>query len=215
MPVNVTNTGLIAKAYFADARLNSLVDVTLPQGACSAATTVPGLCLTTVVPPESSSIRFLAQSSGPVNMDAAPGSGNPDIFAQVYGNNAVVSATASEMAFGVWGIYPAAVGPFGDAGAPTESVTVTTTAKTLAFDPAVSASSGDFWADQVNGTSTFNPLVLAPGASGTITLTIQPAATQVGRTVRGNVYVDTSNEADGYGIGDEAVSIPYAYTVTH
>jgi hypothetical protein len=42
------------------------------------------------------------------------------------------------------------------------------------FDPAVAADSGNLWADVTLGTSTFNPLVLAPGASGTITLTIRP-----------------------------------------
>jgi ABC-type molybdate transport system permease subunit len=58
---------------------------------------------------------------------------------------------------------------------------------------------------------TFNPLVLGPGATGTINVTITPEASQIGQVVRGVIYVDTFNGT--VNTGDEVVALPYAYTV--
>jgi hypothetical protein len=80
------------------------------------------------------------------------------------------------------------------------------------FDTAVSADSGDLWADLTLGTNTFNPLILAPGATGTIKLTITPDSTQVGTTITGNVYIDTFGPL--VNTGDEVVKLPYSYTIS-
>ena len=69
---------------------------------------------------------------------------------------------------------------------------------------------GDVWADLTFGTQTYNPLVLAPGESGTINLLIAPNA-PVGTVVSGYLYIDTFN--GNLYTGDEVVSIPYTYTV--
>jgi hypothetical protein len=53
-------------------------------------------------------------------------------------------------------------------------------------------------------------VTLAPGQTGTITLTITPSAPK-GTVVRGFISVDTINLATGS--GDELVNIPYSYTV--
>jgi hypothetical protein len=84
------------------------------------------------------------------------------------------------------------------------------------FDAAVSADSGDIWADLTLDTNTFNPLALAPGQSGTINVTITPDASQVGKTISGYLYVDTFSVVDGFTVtftGDEVVRLPYSYTV--
>jgi hypothetical protein len=142
------------------------------------------------------------------------GTGSPDVWASQVGTDSVLAKVASpEIAFGGWYLSPALIGPFGPAGAPAESVTTTATANLRTFDPSIAADSGDYWADAVLGTSTYKPLVLAPGASGTILLTITPDATQVGNTVRGTIFVDTYNAADPYASGDEVASLPYVYTV--
>jgi hypothetical protein len=80
------------------------------------------------------------------------------------------------------------------------------------FDSAISADSGDFWADLTLSTNTFDPLVLTPGQSGTINLTITPSKSEVGNTVSGFIYIDTFDF--NVFTGDEAVRIPYSYTVT-
>ena len=79
----------------------------------------------------------------------------------------------------------------------------------------MSSDSGNTWADQIEGTTTFNPLVLAPGATGTINLTFTPATSLAGKTVSGYVYIDTFNTQDAAQSGDEVVGIPYSYSVTN
>jgi Subtilase family/Peptidase inhibitor I9 len=215
--VTVTNTGSLAKAYFADARLSTLVYATLPQAGCSSTTTLPGFCSLVDVPTEVAAIQLQAQSTGPINMDAAPLAGDPDLWASPVGRNTVAAyLQAPEIPFGWWFMEPAPVGPFGAAGAPTQPITTTVTVAMQAFDPSVTASSGDYWADVVEGTTTYLPLVLAPGASGAITLLIKPSAQSVGQSVQGTLYVDTQNPGnleDADGTGDEVVGLPYAYTV--
>jgi hypothetical protein len=44
-------------------------------------------------------------------------------------------------------------------------------------------------------------------------MTLAPAASQVGTTVRGFAYVDAVNQYDGYASGDEVTQLPYAYSV--
>ena len=79
-----------------------------------------------------------------------------------------------------------------------------------AFDSAVTSSTGDVWAQTVNASAPYTPLTLAPGQSGTITLTITPNAPK-GTVVSGFIAVDTYNSATSS--GDELVNIPYTYTV--
>ncbi len=215
IPVKVTNTGAVAQAFFADARLATLADVELPQYACSATTTLPAFCGASFVPPESRRVRFLAQSTAPLSMDVIEDNGGPDLFGKVVATDTVSAAIAKpEVAYGIWVTLPALIGPFGPAGEPTEPVATAAIAHTQPFDPAVSADTGDYWADVTNLTETYAPLILAPGETGTITLTLTPDPSQVGTTITGFVYIDTQNEEDPIAIGDELARFPYAYTVT-
>jgi Subtilase family/Peptidase inhibitor I9 len=208
----VTNTGAIAKSYFADARLGTFAQMTLSTSGCGPST-VPGFCGYALLPTEANNLQFVAQSTVPLEMDAAWSFGSPDVFAtQLANDTAMAYASSPELPYGDWYYFPAPIGPFGAAGAPTDAVTTTVTANVQSFDSAIASTSGDFWADSTLGTQTYNPLILAPGASGTITLTITPDPTQVGKTVSGSLYVDTYNDSDGS--GDEVVSLPYEYTVT-
>ena len=79
-----------------------------------------------------------------------------------------------------------------------------------AFDGAITSSTGDAWALAVNASAPYKPLTLAPGQSGTITLTITPNAPK-GTVVSGFIAVDTFNSATTS--GDELINIPYSYTV--
>jgi hypothetical protein len=217
--VSVINTGVATEAFFADARLKKQVTVTLPQQPCAAVATLPGTCGLFNVPTEVSSIQFVAQSTVPIQMDAynavgyyVGGTYSPDLFAKPTGKDTVTaSLTVPEVPYGAWIVAPALIGPYGPSGAPTEPVTTSASAQAQPWDPAVAADSGDIWADLVFGTNTYNPLVLASGEGGTITLTITPDAGEVGKTVTGYVYVDTFNAV--VGTGDEVVRIPYSYTI--
>jgi hypothetical protein len=80
------------------------------------------------------------------------------------------------------------------------------------FDASMTPSTGDPWEDLVLGGTTYSPLVLAPGESGSITVTLTPDPSAVGSTVTGYLYVDTYNPNSG--TGDEVVRVPYAYTIS-
>ena len=220
IPIRVINSGAVTEAFFADARLSSLVSIKLPKGPdCPKVTTLPGTCAEYVLPTQVSSIQFIAQSSVPIQMDALNDvgyivgfTGNPDIFAQqVAPGTVVASLTEPEIPYGTWFEVPAQIGPFGPGGAPSKAVSMSAIALTQAFDRGASADSGDIWADLTLGTNTFNPLVLAPGQAGTIHLTITPDPKKAGQTISGFVYVDTFNGV--VGTGDEVMRLPYSYTV--
>jgi hypothetical protein len=218
-PIRVTNTGNLTRQYFADARLSTLTVQKLPPQACSKATTLPGACGAFLVPTETSAAAFVAQSTVPITMDAFNSvgtgvgfTGSPDIFAKRIAPDTVAAVLAEpELPYSTWIVSPSLIGPYGPAGAPTEPVTTSAFVLMQAFDSAVSSDSGDAWADLTLNTNTFNPLVLAPGASGIIHVTITPSASEVGRAVSGFIYIDTFDFV--VFSGDETARIPYSYTV--
>jgi hypothetical protein len=215
----------LSQAYFADARLNTLTTLafgTAPvclDGNGNPITQLPFGCWATRLPTQTRMAQFTAQAGAPITMDASGNtgyivgfSGAPDLTAQPIGPNTVAaSIVVPEVPWGEWLMFPTLVGPFGAAGAPPTRVDTGVVARLKAFDAAVSADSGDVWQDVVFGTKTFNPLVLGPGATGTINVTITPTAAQIGQVVRGVIYVDTFNGT--VQTGDEVVALPYAYTV--
>lgn len=217
--VSVINNGAVTTAYFADARLSTAVATPLPQQACAPMATLPGTCGLFYVPTQVTTIQFTAKSTVPIEMDAfndvgfnVGGTDSPDVFAKKTAANTVVaSLTEPEIPYGQWIESPALIGPFGAAGAPTKPVTMSASALMKPFDAAVSADSGDIWADLTLGTNTFAPLVVASGEGGDITLTITPDPKNVGKTVSGYVYVDTFSPYAG--TGDEVARIPYSYTI--
>jgi hypothetical protein len=220
--LQLLNTGAVTQAFFADARLTATGVMSLPAvkaPTCTTVTTLPGTCGQFVVPPETSTIKFTAQSTAPINMDAFNNAGflvgptgSPDIFAKKTAADTVeASLTEPEIPWGTWNVQPSLIGPYGSPGALTKPVTMTALATIHKFDGAVSADSGDLWADVTLGTNTFNPLVLGSGEAGKITLSIKPSASEVGKTVSGFIYIDTFNP--NVGTGDEVVRIPYTYTV--
>jgi hypothetical protein len=229
IPISVTNNGALTEWYFADIRLDTLEIEQLSTGLCSNTQTLPGICIYTNLPPEVAGVAFVARSSVPITMDAynIAGEGDfsgafgifgftesPDLYAHSVGNNTVVASLSKpEVPWGSWFIFPSLIGPYGPSGPPTEPVQTYAFALMKPFDSTMVADSGDVWLDVITGSNTFNPLVLAPGQSGTINLTITPDPHKVGQAVKGYIYLDTYSNV--FFTGDEVARIPYTYTVSH
>ncbi len=216
LPVTVTNNGVATKAYFVDARLSAPRAIQRTVNSFCNGTTIPGVCGLVLIPPETSFVQFTGSSSAPLTMDVFgwipfDGSfpGAQDLWGRAAGPNTVLaSLSTAEVPFGFWELNPAPVGPFGAAGAAAASFTARAVTVTQPFDPSISADTTDQWATQIEAP---NRLVLEPGQSGTIQVTLTPDPSQIGRTVEGYLYVDTFSDATQ--TGDEVVRIPYRYTV--
>jgi hypothetical protein len=219
VPIKITNTSGLRQIFFADARLRKRQVTSLPIFLCSKTTTLPGICLFTYVPPEVNDAQFVTESTLPITMEAVleNGSGvgvtlSPDLNGRnITPELAAATLRTHEVPWSFWVLLPTLAGPFGPAGAPTAPVGAAVSVNMRPFDGAMLASSGNAYSDLTFGTNTFNPLVLAPGASGVINVTIKPDPSQVGKTVKGFIYLDNFNNI--LGAGDEVVRIPYEYTV--
>jgi subtilisin family serine protease len=208
--VTVTNTGNISKDFFTDPRLNSKVPQELLG---SDVNNVPlPLSLSAqpnwLVPTNTNAIAFAAQGTVPITMDVSWAFGDPDLLGISAGNDSVAALAAPEVAPGFFFGLPEATGPFTTG--TTGTVNLAAVANTNPFDAAVTSTSGDVWAQSVNASAPYSPVTLAPGATGTITLTFTPSAPK-GTVVHGFIAVDTLNLATV--AGDELVNIPYTYTV--
>ena len=145
----------------------------------------------------------------PITLDTSPDFGTPDVEAQQFGNSAVATVTAPEVPASEWSCAPSEQGPFTGT-APSTTFSCGADAVTNKFAPDVSTSAGNFWQELDTGSNTYNPLVLDPGQTGTITVSISP--TDANRTkVRGFLTLETFNFNTLS--SDEVATFPYAYRV--
>jgi hypothetical protein len=89
------------------------------------------------------------------------------------------------------------------------------TARTKGFDQTVASTTGDLWLASVNPAASFSPLVLNPGQTSTISVTITPSGAS-GTVVTGTLYLDdfvSFVPPYGQGTGDELAAFPYTYTI--
>ncbi|HEY2505074.1 MAG TPA: S8 family serine peptidase [Streptosporangiaceae bacterium] len=218
--VSVTNTGNIAKDYFADPRLNHLAPLQLlgtnvPGGTSytQPQVSVPEPMPVTVnphflIPTDTRTLIGVAHGTTPLSFDMNADDNDPEEQGVSFGDYSVATHSEPELSLGQEWNAPEPLCPC--------SGPITGTSKLVAvaianpFDSAVSSSTGDAWAQTVSVGAPYTPLTLAPGQSGTITLTITPGAAK-GTVVRGFIAVDTYNQATSS--GDELINIPYTYKV--
>jgi len=223
VPVKITNNGAGPQDFFVDPRLDGTTSVTLAPldaatGLSLPLTVEPPLY---VVPTETTGLAVSQTSSLPTMFDYSPLAGDPDLASSSSGGALCTTSPSSSytpagggVATGVWDVAPDECGPFpGPAPAGTASVSVTATTKK--FDPAVTSAVGDFWQAAVNPAASFGLFVIQPGQTGTINVTITPVGAS-GTVVHGNLYADTfDGDIAPYGqeSGDELAAFPYAYTI--
>jgi hypothetical protein len=221
--VSVHNGGTTPEAYFIDARLSSQATVNLaPQ--TTATLTLPnvtGVVPTFLVPSHTTTVKATVSSTAPLFFDFSYPFGDPDLISSS-GKTATGSFSAPDISPGNWTVTPFLVGPTGKKPAKNVTASVSMTATTSAFDPAVSAPTGDLWLGSTNATTGFTPYVVNPGQSVTIPVTITPAGSP-GSVVSGTIYLADSslvsgevtyNELSGnYPEGSDLAAFPYRYTI--
>jgi Peptidase inhibitor I9 len=223
--VTVTNTGNAPESYFIDGRLGQSTAINL-SSTTDATVPVPitGAPPTFVVPSHTTSITADASASAGIFFDFSQVFGDPDLMSdsQPFGENPTGTLTSSAVADGAWTITPFQDGPDGNHGVPPVSTTTSLTATTAAFDPAVAAPTGDLWLESVDPGTVIDPVVVDPGKTVTIPVTITPDAAP-GTTVSGTLYLDdgfligggvTENGLTGtFPQGSDVAAFNYEYTV--
>jgi hypothetical protein len=225
VPVSITNNGAAPGDFFIDPRLDTTQSITLaPVGGSSDTVSLPmtGAFPTWFVPTQTSNLSVTQTSSLPGMFDFIPFAGDPDIASSSSGPGALCSTTESAsyspsggtVTAGLWEGGPTECGPY-SAVAPAGTATISMTALTKAFDPAVTSPPGDLWLLATNPSTPFAPVTINPGQTVTVNVTITPSAAP-GTVVAGHLYVD--DFASGVApydqqSGDELTALPYEYTV--
>ena len=216
--------GWAPQNFFVDARLNGSTTLTLaalnPNTVALPMTGGGGPVW--FVPNETTGVSLAQTSSLPAMFDFQPATtGDPDLASSSFGL-ALCSTSASgsyiptggAVTTGIWFAGPSECGPY-PSGAPAGTATITMSATTKPFDPAVTSDTGDYWMLGALGSGAVTPLMLNAGQSGTINVTITPSAS-TGTVVSGAIYVGAiANGGPPFGdeSADELAAIPYEYTV--
>jgi hypothetical protein len=218
--VKVTNTGIAPEAYFIDGRTDATTQYDLPS-ISSAQATVPlkvtGSIPFYIVPSETTEIDGSATTVGtePIQFDLGAPTGDPDVGSG-QGLSVTASVTGTPVTAGEWDLAPDVVGPFGPTGATPEMVDTALTATTQAFDPAVSADTGDLWLTAIGAPVTVSPVIVLPGQSAVIPVTFAPTGPP-GTTISGVLYLDDDSLLSLYGTlapnADTVAAIPYSYVI--
>ncbi len=239
VPVTIRNTGTAKQTYFVDPRLSSRGTLSLaeidgvpqPFPLPQPSDVIPAW----LVPTQCTTLTDTATADQPVNLDFFYQSGEPDVYASAVGNGATVKVRADQVSPGVWEADAGQVGPFSGPSTP-GSVSLSASARCKLFDTTVDTPAGDFWELGVNSQSASAkamhlpagfparhglvagkasaaapaPLVLAPGHTGRIMVTITPQGAH-GKVVKGHLNVD-SVDSFLFG-GNELAALPYTYTI--
>jgi hypothetical protein len=226
VPVTFTNNSVAPEDVFLDPRLNTSTSLTLAS--LTPTTGTVALPLVTffpswLVPTDTSAISVAQTSSLPAMFDVSPFAGDPDVSSAPPSPGPLCATTAfvsyappgGAVPAGGWSAGPTECGPYPPGGALAGTATIALTAVTKAFDPAVTSPTGDAWLTSIDPTTTFSPVVVNPGQTVTINVTITPTGA-AGTVVHGTLNVDDFIAfVSPYGQegGDELTSLNYAYTV--
>ncbi len=228
VPVSITNNGAAPEDFFIDPRLNGTQSVPLASFTSNSVTLpMTGNFPEWLVPTETSSAAATQTSSLPAMFDWGDVIGDPDIGSASSGpgplcadsESASYSPPGGTVSAGVWYAGPSECGPY-PGPAPAGSATISMTAQIKPFDTTVTSAPGDLWLAAVDGPSalsSFAPVVINPGATATIDVTITPSGAS-GTVVSGNLYVDTYSTGTPTAVysqlaGDELAALPYTYTI--
>lgn len=162
------------------------------------------------MPTQSSAYALQGSATQPAFFDTFPALTNAPDVESTFGTSPKAAITATELSPGLWTASAGPIGPFGADPAPDGTISLTASVSTLAFDTTITTPTGDYWRQSIDPHATVQPVVLPPGASTTLQITLTPTAA-AGTAVTGRVYVDTENPITAS--GSELAALPYRYTV--
>jgi hypothetical protein len=211
--VKITNNGNSPEAYSIDPRLNTSTNYSLASinatGGLPLPVSDPSTVPQFIVPPFSTHLDVAALSTVPITMSTSPDFGTPEVEAGSFGPFAEATLNAPDIPASIWGCPPSEVGPF-PSGAVSTTFACGADATTATFDPAVDSATGNIWSALEGLTPNYAPLVLGPGQSGTITVTITPSG-HTGAIFSGSLAVETFSF---FTVSSDLVaSLPYTYKI--
>jgi hypothetical protein len=226
VPVTITNNGAQPEGFFMDPRLNA--STTITEAGLDPTT---GLTLPLVVnlpqwfvPTQTTNVTASSTASLPIMFDFGANQGDPDISSHNPGPGPLcaTSETASyapvdggAVTPGVWFQGPSECGPFPPGGAPAGTVSSSLSVTTKGFDTSVTSATGDANLAAINPATPIAPVIINPGDTATINVTITPSGasgTQVSGTLYVDDLVDNVPPFDQFS-ADELAGLPYAYTI--
>ena len=213
VPVSITNNGAQAEDFFIDPRLDTTSTVTLAplDQATGLALPLTGNPPFWFVPSETTSVSVTATASLPVMFDFGPNQGDPDLVSTT-GNDgdrqlharrerhrrSLVCRAERDRA------VPGACARWhGEHDGPSDDAVVRLVDHL------------GHGRHHANPATTFSPIVIGPGQTATVDVTITPSGTS-GTIVSGDLYVDdylTNVPPYGQLGADELAAIPYRYTI--
>ena len=204
-----TQTGTVALAPLGDANTD------LPAGF------TPNY----LVPPGTTSLTTAAVSDPPnAQVELSGPLFAPDLLGNVNGATSTVTDTSPQVGRGVWFSVVQEILSPGET-APVGTTTGTASATTQLFDTDVTSTTGDPWLQSIQAVPTGTnadggtPVVIQPGQTKTISVTITPSAAK-GTTVTGTLNVVTwfyGSAFDGvqpFVSSSVLAAVPYKYTVS-
>jgi hypothetical protein len=225
VPLKFTNTGVETLSLGVEGRTQTQQTLRALAVQGSEAIKLPQVLSTAPVyqlPPESNVFTVTGSSATTIQELIQNGTGAGIEQNGLPGHTSVASVSefAGNVTQGIWFSNLSEVGPFGDAGAPVGTATQTASVRTLGFDPAVTSTAGDPYLNGVDASAPkFAPVLVAPGQTVTIPVTIKPGAAK-GTVVTGHLNLVTQPSlptgATGLpfnGTGSVVAQLPYTYTV--
>lgn len=148
--VRVTNTGVVSRNYFADARLRTeqtylLAAQNYGDDQQNKDLLDFGYAAQWLVPTRSTSITLRAAANQPIRLDAAWDYGDPQIAGRASGNTSTAVLSGTKLAPGPWYAQAGPIGPFTTRSPRAGTVDYSATVRTRSFDPAVRSSTSDYW----------------------------------------------------------------------
>jgi hypothetical protein len=228
VPVTVRNTGVEPISVGVNARTNDVrtlrpvpiqgsEQVDLPED--------PATAPVYLVPPDTSRLTVATSATVPAQVELQGSAAGFDLFGDLKRsqNGATTSvATVGErrgyVSKGIWFGALQEIGPFGASGAPPGHATFTASMRTTGFDATVTSSTGDPFDFSVdpNGTGG-TPVIIQPGQSATIQVTITPSGPR-NSTVSGHLNLVTVpvlptgiTALPFNGTGEVIAQLPYTY----